>query len=54
MNPFYSRREMLAKVGAGTGMIGLSTLIGSQATAAPADSGPLAPKHPIFSPKLKD
>ena len=53
MNPFYSRREMLAKVGAGTGMIGLSTLIGSQATAAPAGSGPLAPKQPHFQPKAK-
>lgn len=51
---FYSRREMLAKAGAGFGSVGLAAMLGSEAKAAPAPAtNPLAPKASHFAPRAK-
>ena len=59
MLPFVSRREMLARSGAGFGLLGLASVL-DQAGAAesrPTTSGisknPLAPKQPPFTPRAK-
>src|SRR5262245_13454204 len=48
-NPLLSRREMLARCGAGFGMIGLANVLAADAPA----SNPLAPRAPHFTPKAK-
>src|SRR4051794_31392679 len=50
---FVSRRELLARVGAGFGTLGLAAMLGGQAQAAPAAANPLAPRSPHFAPKAK-
>lgn len=51
---FLNRRELLARSGAGLGMLGLATLMADEKLLAadPAQS-PLAPKSPHFTPKAK-
>ena len=53
-NPFppLNRREMLSRIGAGFGTLGLAGLLAPEAAAAQAAS-PLAPKVPHFAPKAK-
>ena len=53
-NPFppLNRREMLSRIGAGFGTLGLAGLLAPEAAAAQAAS-PLAPKAPHFAPKAK-
>ncbi len=54
--PILSRRELLAKAGAGLGMLALSDLLGDQAAAdngAPGAENPLAPKPGHFPAKAK-
>jgi len=46
-----SRREMLQRVGAGLGTIGLASVLADDASAAPLD--PLALRQPHFAPKAK-
>lgn len=57
INPFppLSRREMLSRIGAGFGSLGLSSVLAeSNLLAAPAQSAaPLAVKPPHFAPKAK-
>src|SRR5689334_18893092 len=51
---FYSRREMLAKAGAGFGTLGLAAMLGSEAKAGPTVSAnPLAPRQSHFAGKAK-
>ena len=60
-NPFapISRREMISRMGAGFGTIGLagvladSGLLGAEKSGSPAGSAPLLPKAPHFAPKAK-
>jgi hypothetical protein len=51
MNFPISRRDLLARVGTGTGLLGLSALLGQQASAATAT--PLSPRQSHFRPKAK-
>lgn len=44
-----NRRELLTRIGAGFGMVGLESLLGAEGSAA----DPLAPKAPHFTPKAK-
>ena len=51
-----SRREMLNRMGAGFGSLGLAAMLAQDSTAlaAPAhNTAPLAPKIPHFAPKAK-
>lgn len=50
-----SRRNLLARIGAGTGMLGLSAVLGQEIAIASQGSGsaPLAPKFPHFQPRAK-
>ena len=50
--PPLNRREMLSRIGAGFGTLGLAGLLAPEAAAAQAAS-PLAPKAPHFAPKAK-
>jgi len=50
--PPLNRREMLSRIGAGFGTLGLAGLLAPEAEAAQAAS-PLAPKAPHFAPKAK-
>ena len=50
--PPLNRREMLNRIGAGFGTLGLAGLLAPEAEAAQAAS-PLAPKAPHFAPKAK-
>ena len=50
--PPLNRREMLSRIGAGFGTLGLAGLLAPEAEAAQAVS-PLAPKAPHFAPKAK-
>ncbi len=52
MHIFPSRREMLHRVGAGFGALGLASLCADQSLFA-ASSNPLAPKASHFAPKAK-
>ncbi|MBC8353411.1 MAG: DUF1501 domain-containing protein [Planctomycetes bacterium] len=53
----YNRRQMLARSGAGAGMLGLASLLGSEGMLRAASNSstldPLAPKQPHFEPKAK-
>ncbi|MEK0445073.1 MAG: hypothetical protein RLZZ399_394 [Verrucomicrobiota bacterium] len=51
LNASLSRRALLSRFGAGTGLLGLGALLGEQAVAAPAS--PLAPKAAHFRPRAK-
>jgi len=53
--PPVSRREMLHRIGAGFGTIGLAGLLGnsSAATSQASAASPLMPKAPHFAPKAK-
>ena len=58
MNEFtYSRRQMLARSGAGAGLLGLTSLLDSEGQLASADEAgtldPLAPRQPHFEPRAK-
>ena len=48
--PVLTRRDMLARVGTGLGLMGLATLLESETR---ADGNPLAPKRPHFAAKAK-
>ncbi len=50
-----SRRELVQNLGAGTGMIGLTSLLSDSGflNAAPSNANPLNPKEPHFKPKAK-
>lgn len=48
----FSRRDMLARSGTGLGMLGLASVLGSEARAA-EPANPLALKTPHFAPKAK-
>ena len=51
---FLNRRELLARSGAGLGMLGLATLMADEKLlAADPAQNPLAPKTPHFPPKAK-
>jgi hypothetical protein len=51
---FLNRRELLARTGAGLGILGLATLMADeQMLAAESAQNPLAPKTPHFAPKAK-
>src|SRR2546430_556184 len=54
INPL-SRRELLARLGAGFGSLGLATVLGNESGAleTPRTINPLAPKPPHFEPKVK-
>ena len=53
MNNFsITRREMLARSGAGFGMLGLSSVLAQEA-AADLSVNPMSPKKPHFEPKAK-
>ena len=53
MNNFsITRREMLARSGAGFGMLGLSSVLAQEA-AADLSVNPMSPKRPHFEPKAK-
>src|SRR5205823_14767227 len=47
-----SRRELLQRVGAGMGMLGLASVLAEDAVAETA-ANPLAPKVPHFAPRAK-
>ena len=47
-----SRRQMLARVGTGLGVLGLASVLDQQGLIA-AEANPLAPKKPHFVPKAK-
>jgi hypothetical protein len=47
-----TRREMLARSGAGFGMLGLSSVLAQEA-AADLSTNPMSPKQPHFEPKAK-
>ncbi|MDX1944051.1 MAG: DUF1501 domain-containing protein [Pirellulaceae bacterium] len=47
-----SRRDLLARLGGGLGLVGLSAAL-AQADSAPAAASPLAPKSPHFAPRAK-
>jgi len=56
MLPFVSRREMLARSGAGFGLLGLASVLDQAEAADPAAAGsrnPLAPRQPHFTPRAK-
>ena len=48
-----SRREMLQTMGIGFGSLGLAAVLAGEASAAPAESNPLAPKATQFPAKAK-
>ena len=48
-----SRREMLQAMGIGFGSLGLAAVLAGEASAAPAESNPLAPKATQFPAKAK-
>jgi hypothetical protein len=51
---FMTRREALTRTGMGMGAMMLATMLGQQASAAPAIAkGPLAPRQPHFKTKAK-
>ncbi len=53
----YNRRQLLARSGAGAGLIGLTSLLGSEGLLQGGDAlgstDPLAPRQPHFEPKAK-
>ena len=49
----FTRREMLTRTGTGFGMLGLSSVLASEARAA-ASSEPMTPKQPHFEPRAKN
>lgn len=56
----FSRREALARLGTGFGMLGLAAMMAQESAATPSDSeisaaptGPLSPKRPHFAPRAK-
>ena len=52
--PPINRRDMIQRIGAGFGTLGLAGLLArNDANAAPAMNSPLAPKAPHFAPKAK-
>ncbi len=53
MQSQITRREALAKMGAGVGSIGLASMFGNNAFGAENSANPLAPKKPHFAPKAK-
>jgi hypothetical protein len=53
MQSQITRREALAKMGAGIGSIGLASMFGNNAFGAESSANPLAPKKPHFAPKAK-
>ena len=56
-NLTYNRRQMLARSGAGAGLLGLTSLLGSEgllhAANEPSSLDPLAPRPPHFEPQAK-
>ena len=55
-NPFFNRRQLLAHSGAGAGILGLSSLLGSEGLLSAAETpalDPLAPRQPHFPAKAK-
>ncbi len=53
MHAMFTRREMLTRTGTGFGMLGLSSVLASEARAA-ASSEPMTPKQPHFEPRAKN
>ena len=56
MLPFVSRREMLARSGAGFGLLGLASVLDQAEAADPASTSsrnPLAPRQPHFTPRAR-
>ncbi len=53
MQSQITRRDALAKMGAGIGSIGLASMFGNTAFGAESSANPLAPKKPHFAPKAK-
>lgn len=57
MPTIFSRRQMLTRSGAGAGLLGLTSLLGSEGLLRAADDvsaiDPLAPRQPHFEPKAK-
>ncbi|MFP6603444.1 MAG: DUF1501 domain-containing protein, partial [Pirellulaceae bacterium] len=56
IRPAISRREMLNRMGAGFGSLGLAAMLAEQnmAQAGPTNTtSPLAPKAPHFAPRAK-
>jgi hypothetical protein len=49
----FSRREMLAQVGTGLGVVGLAGLMADQGVLASESAPPLAPRAPHFAPRAK-
>jgi hypothetical protein len=52
-SPPIDRREMLQRIGAGFGTLGLAQLLSTDPAAAAIPKSPLAPKPPHFAPKAK-
>ena len=55
-NPFpaVSRREMISRIGAGFGTLGLASVMNDAGLLASDAASPLAPKAPHFAPKAKN
>src|SRR5437868_6458685 len=60
-SPLISRRQLLARMGAGFGTMGLATVLaeagllgGGSVEAAASSASPLAPKSPHFAPRAKN
>ena len=51
--PAVDRRDMLHRIGAGFGMLGLTGMLAETANAVSDPASPLAPKRPHFAPRAK-
>ena len=51
--PPINRREMLGRIGAGFGTLGLASMLADTGAAATGNTAPLAPKSPHFAPRAK-
>ena len=51
--PPLNRRDMLRRIGAGFGTLGLANALSETAQASERDASPLAPKPPHFAPRAK-
>jgi hypothetical protein len=53
INPAWTRREWLRRMGGGFGTLGLAGVLADEAAAAGSALNPLAPRAPHFSPRAK-
>ena len=53
--PVFTRRDMLSRLGAGFGTLGLTSLLADEqmAATAPKTAGPMLPKQPHFPARAK-